>query len=631
MQLSPLQFAAICLLACFLTVIGGQLPPAHAQQAGDSPEPDVVNTEPANVQPITPQAALAKITVPEGFKVTLFAGEPDVRQPIAMAVDQRGRLWVAECYSYPDWNETGKDRLVIFEDRDQDGVFDHKKVFWDQGNYLTGFIPGFGGVWVCCAPHLLFIPDADGDDVPDGAPQVMLDGWAYKGIHNVFNALNWGPDGWLYGCNGITAPSNVGPPGTPDDQRTPINCGIWRYHPTRHIFEVVAEGTTNPWGLDWNDHGQAFFTNCVIGHLWHLIPGAHYERMFGQDSNQYAYELMPACSKHLHWAGGEWQKARGRAEDDDLGGGHAHAGAMVYLGDNWPDKYRNSIFMGNIHGYRINNDALVRSGSGYASHFAPDFFKANDDWFRALELKCGPDGGAYVSDWCDTGECHDYKGVHRTSGRIYKVVYGDQQPAKLRDLAKLSDEQLVELQLHKNDYFCRHARRLLQERASGGKISEQAIAKLNSIFADNADETRQLRALWCLHGSGAIDADFLTKQLSHNNEHVRGWAIRLLREYDNGLAKNHATLAKLAQEDDSALVRLEIASALQQLPLAQRWAIAAALLAHAEDAEDDNLPLMTWYGIEPAIPTDKAQAAKLLGTCQIPSVRQFIARRIASP
>src|SRR5690606_8889455 len=154
----------------------------------------------------------------------------------------------------------------------------------------------------------------------------------------------------------------------------------------KHLFEVVAHGTTNPWGLDWNDHGEAFFTNCVIAHLWHLIPGARYQRMFGQDFNEHAYELMPACSKHFHWAGKECTKARGRAEDDDLGVCYTHDGAMIYLGDNWPDKYRNSIFMGNIHGDRVINNTLERSGSGYAGHFAPDFFKANDDWFRGLEL-----------------------------------------------------------------------------------------------------------------------------------------------------------------------------------------------------------------------------------------------------
>lgn len=610
-----------------LLIVGGLALPACSPAADDL---KVENTEPADQNPITPAEALAKVKVPEGFKVTLFAGEPDVRQPIAMNVDHKGRLWVAECYSYPTWKETGNDRLVIFEDKDNDGVFDTRKIFWDKGQYLSGFALGHGGVWICNAPNLQFIPDANGDDVPDGEPQNMLDGWAYKGIHNVFNALAWGPDGWLYGCNGITAPSKVGKPGTPESERTPINCGIWRFHPTQHTFEVVAQGTTNPWGLDWNDHGHAFFTNCVIEHLWHLVPGAHYKRMFGQDFNEHAYALMPSCSKHYHWAGGEWQKARGRKEDDDLGGGHAHAGAMVYLGDNWPDKYRDSIFIGNIHGYRVNNNVIERKGSGYVGNRAPDFFFAHDNWFRALELKYGPDGGVYLTDWCDTGECHDYKGVHRTSGRVYKIVYGDAKPVKQIDLAKLSDAELVALQLHKNDYFCRTARRLLQERAAAKKLDAKTADALKAIYADNADITRKLRALWCLHGIGAIDAAWLTKQISHDDDHIRTWAIRLLRDYEGGLDGQTDTLVKLANEDKSAMVRLEVASAMQKLPLEKRWDIATALVAHAEDAEDDNLPLMIYYGIEPAIPTDKVRAAKLLAATKLPTVRQHIARRMTA-
>ncbi|HTN74276.1 MAG TPA: PVC-type heme-binding CxxCH protein [Pirellulaceae bacterium] len=607
--------------------------PANCLRAAEATsEPMVSDTEDPALQPITPPAALKKITVPEGFKVTLFAGEPDIRQPIAMTVDHRGRLWVAESYSYPTWAEKGQDRLVVLEDTDNDGQFDKKKVFWNQGNYLSGFAIGHGGVWVCNAPNLLFIPDANGDDVPDGEPQVMLDGWSTKGIHNVFNALNFGPDGWLYGCNGITAPSLVGKPGTDEKDRLSINCGVWRYHPTQHKFEVVAHGTTNPWGLDWNDQGQAFFTNCVTSHLWHLVPGAHYERMFGQDYNEHAYSLMPAASKFMHWAGSDWTKARGgQGEHDKLGGGHAHAGAMVYLGDNWPAKYRNSIFMCNIHGNRVNQNTLEREGSGYVAGRAPDFFFAHDDWFRGLELKCGADGGVFISDWCDTGECHDYKGVHRSSGRIYKVIYGEAQPLPAFDLSQRSDAELVELQLHKNDFYVRHARRLLQERAVAGKLASDTADKLRAQLTSQSDVTRQLRALWALHAIGAADEKFLVEQTKHDNEHMRTWAIRLLREHAGALSRQNKLLVDLAREDKSAQVRLEVASALQKLPVAERWAIATALVAHAEDATDDNLPPMIWYGMEAAIPTDKVQAAKLLAACKLPVVRQHIARRLASP
>src|SRR5439155_6253445 len=178
----------------------------------------------------------------------------------------------------------------------------------------------------------------------------IIDGWSTATRHNLVNGLRWGPDGWPYGCHGIVAASRPGLPGTPQETRPRINCGVWRYHPTRKIFEVVCHGTTNPWGLDFDEHGEGFFTNCVIGHLWHVIPGAHYKRMYGQDYNKYAYELIDTTSEHLHWAGGSWTDSRGgKGAHSDAGGGHAHVGCMVYQGDLFPKEYRNSIFMCNLH------------------------------------------------------------------------------------------------------------------------------------------------------------------------------------------------------------------------------------------------------------------------------------------
>ncbi len=227
-------------------------------------------------KPLSPREAAARMSLPKGFHATLFAGEPDVVQPIAFCFDERGRLWVAECLSYPNWTKEkeGKDRIVIFEDRDGKGSFTHRTVFTDNLTNISGINVGFGGVWVCATPNLLYIPFDEGKDKPSGPPRVVLDGWDLSAKHNIFNSLTWGPDGWLYGCNGILSNSVVGKPGTPEKDRVRLNCGVWRYHPTRGTFEVVASGTTNPWGLDFDEFGEAFITNCVIHHLWHVIPGA---------------------------------------------------------------------------------------------------------------------------------------------------------------------------------------------------------------------------------------------------------------------------------------------------------------------------------------------------------------------
>ena len=389
---------------------------------------------PAKKAPAPLSDAAQRMTLPPGFKATLFAGEPDVRQPIAFTFDDRGRLWVAECYSYPAWlskEDPHRDRVLIFEDKDGDGKFDERKVFVDKLQNLTGIELGFGGVWLCSTPNLLFIPDKDLDDKPDGPPEVVLDGWSTKAQHNMFNGLIWAPDGWLWGCNGITDTSYVGRPGTPQKDRVAINCGVWRYHPTKKIFETVCNGTTNPWGLDFDESGEPFITNCVISHVFHVIHGAHYERMFGQDFNPYLYQLMPSCADHLHWAGGDWTTSRGgKGKHGEAGGGHAHVGAMIYLGDNWPDTYRNTLFTCNLHGNRLNNDTLRREGSTYVASHAPDFLMANDEWFRGIALKYGPDGSVFLIDWSDTDECHDtdVNGPERETGRIFMITYETPKP-----------------------------------------------------------------------------------------------------------------------------------------------------------------------------------------------------------
>ena len=348
-----------------------------------------------------------------------------------MEIDDRGRLWVVECYTYEggEYDLEKRDRVLIFADRDGDGRFDERKIFWDQGQRLTGLTIGFGGVWLTAAPHLLFLPDRDGDDRPDGEPEVMLEGFSTRARHNMVNGLRWGPDGWLYGRHGITDTSTVGTPETPAGKRIRLNCSIWRYHPQRRVFEVVTNGTTNPWGLDYDDHGQWFFTNNVINHLWHVVPGAHYQRMFGDDFNPHLYRLIGPTAEHFHWdtAGGTGEagnqnRKKYDGRHDAYGGGHSHAGGMIYLGDNWPDEYRGLILMCNTHGRRVNADHLVRAGNSYVGRRRPDFLLANNDWFRGVELKYGPDGGVFLTDWSDLGECHDRDGVHRSSGRIYKII-----------------------------------------------------------------------------------------------------------------------------------------------------------------------------------------------------------------
>jgi putative membrane-bound dehydrogenase-like protein len=591
----------------------------------------------AQPEPLPPQKAVAAMKVPDGFRVGLVASEPQLVKPIAMTLDDRGRLWVVESHSYPDWikearekkfDKPGRDRILIFEDVKGTGTFDKCTVFWDRGKNLSGIVHGFGGVWLCATPNLLFLPIKPGTDEPAGEPVVVLDGWDVNAGHNVFNTLVWGPDGWLYGCNGIQSNSSVGKPGALASERVKLNCGVWRYHPIKKTFEVVASGTTNPWGLDFDDYGEMFITNCVIKHLFHVVPGAHFVRMYGQDLNAHSYGLLESCADHIHWGGGAWTDSRGgKGVHDEPGGGHAHAGAMIYLGDNWPAEYRNRIFICNIHGNRLNQDILERSGSGYVGRHGKDFLYANDPWFRGLIVIQGPDGGAYVADWCDNGECHSYT---RTSnrGRVYRVTYGSPKLAPF-DVAKLNDNQLVIQQANRNDWWVRQARRHLQERAAAGKLNKDVTPALRSLLTGKADTPRKLRALWALHVIGALDEAGYLDLMNHPDPSLQVWAVRLALEDRKASPALLKRLTELAQQEAAPAVRLALASGLQRLPLEQRWPVAEGLLAHARSAGDANLPLMIWYGTEPLAAADPERAGGLLLKSRIPLTREYLARRIA--
>ncbi len=584
---------------------------------------------------LPPEKAAEAMTVPEGFTVRLFAGEPDVCQPIAFCLDDRGRLWVAEAYSYPVRRPDGqgKDRIVIFEDTDGDGKFDKRTVFLEGLNLVSGLEVGFGGVWIGAAPYLLFVPFKDGEDKPSGPPQVLLDGWAYQDTHETLNTFCWGPDGWLYGCHGVFTHSRVGKPGSPDGQRVRINAGVWRYHPTRHVFEAFAHGTSNPWGLDFDPHGQAFVEACVIPHAFHIIQGGRYQRQAGTHFNRHTYADIQTIADHLHWQGANpWA---GNSRSDSAGGGHAHCGLMIYQGGAWPAEYRdNVLFMGNVHGHRFNTDVLRRKGSGFVASHGRDFLLANDAWARFINLRYGPDGNVYVIDWYDKQACHVGGNVDawdRSNGRVYKVSYRGTKPVSV-DLGKKTDAELAALQLLGNEWFVCHARRLLQERAARNALDRPAVdAALARIAFEHPDEARRLRGLWALHATGGLTPERLRKALADAGEYVRAWAVQLA--LDDGKASPGLVeqFSAMARTDPSPVVRLYLASCLQRLPAAQRWDVLDALLAHGEDAADPNLPLMDWYAAEPLADVDPARALALAGRSKLPSLLNFMARRVASP
>ena len=618
----------------------------------------IYNTETKTEGFLSPQQSLEALKLPEGFSATLFAAEPDIQQPIAATTDAKGRLWVCENYTYSEskvnFDLSLRDRIVILEDKDGDGKFDERTVFWDQGVRLTSVEIGFDGVYVLCAPQLLFIPDRNHDDIPDGPPQVLLDGWNDNVVrHNIVNGLMWGPDGWLYGRHGIMGTSFVGTPGATRSQRTPINCGVWRYHPIHEKFEVVAHGTTNPWGMDYDKDGNLFMINTVIGHFWHVVPGARFDRMYGSHFNPYTYETIGQTADHYHWNkdGGEaWhdtKKIGVTKETDKYGGGHAHCGLMFYVDDVWPEQYRNTAFTCNLLGHRINNDRIERKGNGFVAKHNEDFAKTSDTWFRGIELVRSHDHGFYILDWQDTGECHENDGVHRTSGRIFKVNYKE-TASKAPNLFEKSNEELIKLAFRDRWHF-EKAAMLLRTRMAKSNQDRFPLARamIDAEVRDWEDGSSNLPYLFNLTKmleSDSVDGlgDSIRKSIELAAPHYNGKAPRHIRESvdyfrhlrDGVALKNRVTHNHFSTRTSrlaavlSSRVRLEIAATLPKLTPQQRMEVARELVQFSEDADDNNQPLLIWYAIEPLVTKRSSEAVDLALLSRIPKVTRFIARRL---
>ncbi len=562
---------------------------------------------PASTAPLTPAEAAAKFEVPAGFEVRLFAAEPMVVNPVTMTWDERGRLWVLELYEYPLGAQDGqppRDRIKILEDTDGDGVADKVHVWADGLNIATGLILGDGGAYVGQAPHLLHLKDTNGDDRAD-TRDIVMTGFGLEDRHELLNGFNWGPDGWLYMTHGVFTHSKVRQPGAAEDTGVIMNAALGRWHPRTKKFEVFADGTSNPWGVDFDAKGNAFVSACVIDHLFHLAPGGLYQRQAGQPAFPYGYELLPSIVDHRHHMA-------------------AYCGVQVYLGNQYPAEYRGKIMMGNIHDNSVHADVLTEQGSSFKASHWKDFVRANDGWFRPTTQLVGPDGALWISDWYDKYPCYqnaraDPEGVDREYGRIWRVVYtGDEKgralatrPSPDMDLTKLNLDQAIDLLAHENVWHRRTAQRLLTERLSRIRIATPP--KLVQFFESGPSLDARLAALWTLSGALRLNETLLDRAASDSDAAIRTWAARLTGERQALNEQVQARLLKLAGDSDAA-VRLAVATAVRQFTSGSLTVntppthadvnlgeVLAALIASSHQQRDRTLEHLIWMAAEPVV------------------------------
>lgn len=581
-------------------------------------------------KPYSPQEALAKMSVPDGFSVELVASEPEIVNPIAMAFDDRGRIWITESIEYPRKPAgPGKDRVKILEDTGGYGRADRVKVFADGFNIPTGVAVGYGGVWVLNSPDLLFLTEKDGKET---SRQVIVTGFGRSDMHELPNSLTWGPDGWLYGLNGVFNPSRIR---SNNGKEYNFTCAMWRIHPRTHEFQVVCEGTSNPYGIAWDKNGSAIVEAChwANDHLFHFVETGYYQRQAGAYP-PFAMKIG-SITDHGH------QKT-------------AYCGIAYFDSDAYPEKFRERIYVGNIHGGCINVDRLERDGSTYLGKGEPDFLSANDVWFMPVAQKVGPDGCLYILDWYDRYHCYqdanrDPGGIDRINGRLYRVRYKNTPRAPRFDLASESDEQLLERLSSPNVFFREAAQRLLTERlnrtnepsnnsALGPSPTEpdepsnfeRRLSQIlfrgrlaDFVLNNSAPRQARLHAFWVLIGSGQLDPSFYEKLFANSDPTFRAWAVRAAGDFGNGINRGVSEKISSLTADPSPDVQLQVVIASRKIKGMDALPVLVDALAHC--GQDKLIPSIVWQNMHPLLEDQSARFVELVkakwsGTGKLPDL-----------
>ncbi len=534
----------------------------------------------------------------DGFTVKLVASEPLVRKPVALEFDDRGRPWVIQYLQYPNpaglkrvrvdrYSRTvydrvpeppprgpkGADRITILEGIHAEGRATKGKDFVAGLNLATGLAFGHGGVFVLQAPYLLFYPDRDGDDVPDGPPEVLLAGFGLEDASSVANSLTWGPDGWLYGCQGSTVTARI--------RGIEFQQGVWRYHPLTQRFELFCEGGGNCWGLDFDAHGELFYSTNVGGYVTvHGVQGAYYWKQFdkhGGLSNPYAYGYLDHVP-HRHFRGG-----------------HVTVGGIVYQGDSYPERFRGKLIAADLLRHALYWHNLEPYGSSFRSLHGGELLLTNDAAFAPSDVTVGPDGSVYVCDWHDKRTAHPDPDAEwdRSKGRIYKIESRGSRPYTGQDLRKLSSARLVALLSSKNDWLVRKAMRILADRRD-----PEVIFPLRRLVRESKDDALTLQSLWALYVSGGFSEDFAAEALVHRNPDVRRWTVRFLGDEGRVAASLSERLRELAAREPDVRVRCQLACTAKRLPATDALPLIERLALRTEDAKDPYIPLLLWWAVE---------------------------------
>ncbi len=492
--------------------------------------------------PAKPADSMEHLALPKGLEARLFASEPDIAKPIALAWDPKGRLWIAETVDYPNNLQPsgeGHDQIKICEDTDSDGAADKFTVFADKLSIPTSLAFAGGGLIVHQAPDTLLLKDTDGDDKAD-VREVLFTGWGTKDTHAGPSNLRYGFDNWVYGIVGYS-----GFKGEIGGEKHEFRQGLYRFRPDGSKLEFLRSTTNNSWGVGFSEEGLLFGSTangCPSVYL--PIPSRYYEKVRGlqspgalqsiADSNRF----FPATDKVR--------------QVDYFGGFTAAAGHALYTARAFPKTYWNSVaFVAEPTGHLVATFALEKNGSDFKSHNEWNLLASDDEWTSPVAAEVGPDGAVWVSDWYSyivqhnptpkgfaTGKGNAYETPLRdkTHGRIYRVCPVGMGAASTS--IKLDPDNasgLVAALSNDNLFWRLHAQRLLVERGKKDVVPALTGVLRTALVDAVGLAPGAIHALWTLHGLGALDdpdayatKDAMSAATTHPSAGVRRNAVQVL-------------------------------------------------------------------------------------------------------
>ncbi|MBC7418869.1 MAG: ThuA domain-containing protein [Pedobacter sp.] len=490
--------------------------------------------------PLSPVESQLLTQIPVGFKMQLFASEPDIEKPIAMAWDERGRLWILETIDYPNTvreiTGEGNDRIKICEDTNGDGKADKFTIFADKLNIPTSIVFARGGVIIAQAPDFLFLKDTNGDDKAD-VREKLISGWGKSDTHAGPSNLKYGLDNKIWGTVGYS-----GYNGTVGGEKFNFSQAVYRFTPDGKKMEHLGSTSNNTWGLGFSENFDVFISTANNSHSDYLgIPLSYLKRL-----------AMPGMEsvKKIEGHYGMHVVTKNLRQVDVFNGFTAAAGHNLYTARNFPQEYWNRIgFVNEPTGRVIHRAILEPDGSGFKEKDGWNFLASADEWLAPVQSEVGPDGAVWVSDWYnfiiqhnptpkgfENGKGNAYINPlrDRIHGRIYRIVYDGAKPSPITKLDRNKPEELLTGLKSDNMFWRITAQRLIVE---GGykQLAPQLYDLIRNKSVDAIGiNAPAIHALWTLNGLGLLDGSntealaVAETALAHPAAGVRKAALQVL-------------------------------------------------------------------------------------------------------